>query len=131
MSPNVKTKNHNMTTATNQCSRCDKLRAIFRDTGDFFCDACYQQLFPISAICNASNNKRPSILKQIISNKQDRYVSDSFPEEEECRLCLEQGLFRQCCKKYYCSHCYSKGEGCPGCDEPVISFDLRRGTRPR
>ncbi len=45
--------------------------------------------------------------------------SSSFPSEIECRMCLERGIFRRCCKSYYCHQCYFRGGHCPRCDKPT------------
>ncbi len=42
-----------------------------------------------------------------------------FPSEVECRMCLEQGIFRRCCSNYYCHNCFYKSGSCPGCQEVV------------
>jgi len=47
--------------------------------------------------------------------------SDKCLEDEECRLCLNQGILRKCCNHYYCRECYfRKGDSCPGCNEKII-----------
>jgi hypothetical protein len=45
--------------------------------------------------------------------------SSSFPSEIECRMCLERGIFRRCCKSYYCHQCYYRAGHCPRCNKPT------------
>ena len=45
--------------------------------------------------------------------------SSSFPSEIECRMCLERGIFRRCCKSYYCHQCYFQAGRCPRCNKPT------------
>lgn len=40
---------------------------------------------------------------------------ERFPSEVECSMCLERGVYRRCCNKYYCHSCYYKSGQCPGC----------------
>lgn len=41
---------------------------------------------------------------------------ERYPSEVECSMCLERGVYRHCCNKYYCHSCYYKSGQCPGCD---------------
>ena len=34
---------------------------------------------------------------------------------EECRRCLEDGIFRRCCDNWYCNDCYYRIGECPSC----------------
>jgi len=82
----------------NICSKCDRLgkyRPLLGANGDIMCDLCYREVFPL-----------PS---KIDDNDEDEN------EEEECRICLEQGFVRRCCNQYYCHSCFYKSGSCPGC----------------
>jgi len=58
----------------------------------------------------------PDYLEQRGRNHPDDM---EFPSEVECRMCLEQGIFRRCCSNYYCHNCFYKSGSCPGCEEVV------------
>ena len=62
------------------------------------CDMCYREIFPLPEIVNED---------------------ESINEEEECRICLEQGIIRGCCDQYFCHFCYFKCGKCPGCNSPA------------
>ena len=47
------------------------------------------------------------------------YMLPVFSEHEECRVCLDPGLKRRCCDKYYCDDCYYSQPLCRSCGAPV------------
>ena len=47
------------------------------------------------------------------------FVLNVLSEHEECRVCLDPGLKRQCCNNYYCDECYYKMPLCRSCNAPV------------
>lgn len=82
----------------NECYHCNEAgtyRPLLGNEGEIMCDVCYREIFP---------------LPEVIGEQ-----GDSVNEEEECRICLEVGVFRSCCSQYYCQPCYYKSNRCPGC----------------
>lgn len=50
-------------------------------------------------------------------DKKRSLIYEEFPEEEECRICLDHGIYRWCCQNYFCDKCYyNKAMICPGCN---------------
>lgn len=126
---NIKSKDHNSHVelpnshrsesedlVCSSCSQTAKYRPLVGENGDFLCDDCYRTLFPATAMCdvNFKNKKHQQMLKQEM-NQDDDLVN----EDEECRLCLEQGYLRKCCQNFYCHECFQKSGYCPGCGEEV------------
>ena len=107
------------------------------------CDACYQHDFPATAMLDEETADQSSVLHTmgkraitVLSNGIADFAADvrnginrtediptspssqqlRYPSEVECRMCLECGVFRRCCSRYYCHQCYCKSGRCPGCD---------------
>eukprot|EP00984_Skeletonema_dohrnii_P014745 scaffold6249_cov119-Skeletonema_dohrnii-CCMP3373.AAC.5 len=127
-----------------KCQRCPehrnrqgKFRLLIND-GCFLCDACYRHEFPATAMLDEESDFRRNvkdiqhnitntILDHVAEMKQPRQdavgangdssSSSSFPSEIECRMCLERGFFRTCCKSYYCHQCYFQSGQCPKCNK--------------
>lgn len=111
---NKQANEQNLTT----CQKCNDLSApsTYRPLVDeFLCRQCYKQYFPASAL---HDGEEPGILSNLGEKvmKKIEKRRDNFPEEEECRLCLERGKYRRCCKNYYCRDCFLKKNTCPGCN---------------
>ena len=106
-----------------KCKECKEEKASFRPlvdvNGAFLCDSCYVGLFPATAMVeeNEANEGFFSLKKRRRKGKEGN--ENNFPEEEECRLCLDHGEFRRCCGNYYCRSCFHRGRSCPGCGEPI------------
>jgi hypothetical protein len=100
---------------------------ILIDDGCYLCDACYRREFPATAMLDDESDFQRNV-KQIRhrvadgvrdhvieatkaaslavnmgdSNGNDASSSSlSFSSEVECRMCLDKGAFRRCCKSYY------------------------------
>ena len=50
------------------------------------------------------------------------------PEFEECRRCLEPGLYRRCCDNFYCNDCYYRIGECPSCGAKSGSGGSRKSA---
>ncbi|KAL9183161.1 hypothetical protein ACHAXT_004948 [Thalassiosira profunda] len=125
-----------------RCTRCPAHRnraGTFRPligSGEHVCDDCYSREFPCTAMLD--DHDQPELLRKgkrathFVRNKIVDGVADivgttsqptpdaemqreSYPSEEECRACLERGVFRRCCGSYYCNVCYYQSGKCPGC----------------
>jgi len=122
-------------------NRQGKFRLLIND-GCFLCDACYRHEFPATAMLDEESDFRRNVkdIRQTITNTIFDHVaelkqpapalavdatgasgsassSSSFPSEIECRMCLEKGFFRTCCKSYYCHQCYFQSGRCPKCNK--------------
>lgn len=109
------------------CEQCSgskhvSFRHLAGNNGSFMCDSCYRKLFPATAMFEASQSSgfmRNTITA--ISSAINRRVGNIMKhenEEEECHQCLEKGIFRKCCKKFYCRECFFRFSKCPGCHTP-------------
>ena len=123
-------------------NRQGRFRPLIGNGGEFLCDACYQHDFPATAMLDEETADQSSGLHGMgkraytvlsngiadfaedirngISRTEDIPASPSsqqhrYPSEVECRMCLERGVFRRCCSRYYCHQCYYKSGRCPGC----------------
>tara|TARA_B100000795_G_scaffold269481_1_gene258977 strand:+ start:1399 stop:5565 length:4167 start_codon:yes stop_codon:yes gene_type:complete len=47
---------------------------------------------------------------------KDLAASSIVAPVEECRRCLEDGIFRRCCDNWYCNDCYYRIGECPSCN---------------
>jgi hypothetical protein len=45
---------------------------------------------------------------------------------EECRRCLEDGIFRRCCDNWYCNDCYYRIGECPSCGANTASAGQKK-----
>ena len=45
---------------------------------------------------------------------------------EECRRCLEDGIFRRCCDNWYCNDCYYRIGECPSCGANTASAGAKK-----
>ena len=124
-------------------NRQGRFRPLIGNGGEFLCDACYQHDFPATAMLDEETADQSSGLHTMgkraitalsngiadfaadirngINRTEDVPTSPSsqqlrYPSEVECRMCLECGVFRRCCSRYYCHQCYYKSGRCPGCD---------------
>ena len=122
-----------------QCSECNitskvKYRALVSDNGSYLCDTCYKVKFPATAMCDMNQNQNILVRKYNeyeIRKTQNKLGKNSHGnikgkeedlsvEEEECCSCLDKGIYRKCCKKYYCHLCYyNQSRLCPGCGASV------------
>jgi len=131
---------------TLDCTRTATFRPLISSDGDFLCDACYRQSFPATAMVEeaaaveagfsgvTANASAPPAATRIVKGVRRqvdsavRVASDVLAdvearhhqqerEEEECRMCLDPGILRRCCNRYYCHRCYYVriGPQCPGC----------------
>ena len=53
---------------------------------------------------------------------------------EECRRCLEDGIFRRCCDNWYCNDCYYRIGECPSCGADTTSGKkkkVKQGTKKK
>ena len=62
-----------------------------------------------------------------LNNGESSSSSSSFPSEIECRMCLEKGSYRTCCKSYYCHQCYFQSGKCPKCNKETPLTGLAAG----
>ena len=117
-----------------KCSKCQSQKATYRplvaEHGDFLCNSCYKHHFPVTAMAENHTTgffKFQTKSKIYYHNDSSNNVNE-FPEEIECRLCLEKGLFRPCCEKYYCNQCYFnyKTKACPGCNTHIYKTGVVR-----
>eukprot|EP00957_Ditylum_brightwellii_P168778 12846598-Ditylum_brightwellii.AAC.1 len=105
------------------CSTCNskpgKFRPLISDIGDFLCDSCYKCHFPATYFCDDDvRGIAPAFRRKVERTTviiQHHY--NTYSEEEECRVCLERGVLRKCCRRYYCHTCYHIKRICPGCGE--------------
>ncbi|GFH60768.1 hypothetical protein CTEN210_17244 [Chaetoceros tenuissimus] len=100
------------------CQKCNDPSApsTYRPlVNEFLCRQCYKHYFPASALHDGEGSGILSNLGGKVMKKLEQR-RDAFPEEEECRLCLERGKYRRCCKNYYCRDCFLKKSTCPGCN---------------
>ncbi len=127
----------------NSTAKDVQYRPLVSENGSYLCNTCYKVKFPATAMYDSKENQnfivnryqeydiRKKQMKlaeseelegvvepfghanNILKNKQEETF---FPEEEECSACLDKGIFRKCCKKYYCHTCYyNETKTCPGC----------------
>ncbi len=124
-----------------ECSKSfknDRIKVTYRplvnSNGAFLCDACYKSKFPATAMCDESLNENVfSKLKDAVTKKNNNndhnHNNKIFPEEEECCSCLEHGIYRRCCEKYYCRKCYfNPNNACPGCKTPIHRTGVTQGA---
>ena len=117
-----------------ECSKCQSKNAIYRpliaEHGEFLCNSCYKHYFPVTAMTKDHTNGffKFQTKSNIYNHNESSKNKNEFAEEKECRLCLEKGLFRPCCEKYYCNQCYFtyKTKACPGCDIPIYKTGVMR-----
>ncbi len=122
-----------------QCQECNSTskisyRPLVNENGSYLCDVCYKTKFPATAMCDMTQNQNLIVSKfherdirkkqNLLAKKKDEedgnVKSNRYTEEEECCSCLEKGIYRQCCKKYYCHLCYyNQARACPGCGVPI------------
>jgi len=135
----------------NHRSQPGKFRILIND-GCFLCDSCYRNEFPATAMLDEESNFyrnvreiqhniKGAILDHVAELKQPASLdvdaagalrgesssASSFPSEIECRKCLEKGVFRSCCKSYYCHQCYFQSGHCPRCDKEAPLTGLAAG----
>lgn len=133
----------------NQESFCQECKATSKDVqyrplvdenGSYLCDTCYKIKFPATAMYDITENQnvvKGKFQEHDLRKKQRKLAAqedglkgttagndsnhlDDFPEEEECSSCLDKGIFRKCCKKYYCHICYyNENKTCPGCGSSI------------
>lgn len=136
----VEADNGKATAEKSLCWRCKitgrvaKFRPLVGDSGDFICDQCYRALFPATAMvddgadASAAGKVRRGVARvnrgignAVTSAAATMGVEDwnECAEEEECRMCLEPGTMRPCCRNYYCHPCYFRAKACPGCGAEV------------
>ncbi|KAL3779478.1 hypothetical protein ACHAW5_010579 [Stephanodiscus triporus] len=124
-------------------NRQGRFRPLIGNGGEFLCDACYQHDFPATSMLDedyadqselqrmgkraytvlrngiadfAADIRNGESRTEDIPTSQRSQEEQRYPSEVECRMCLERGVFRRCCYRYYCHQCYHKSGRCPGCD---------------
>lgn len=93
------------------CKLCYEPNAIRRQCcRSLFCDYCYVKL-DFCPHCKAETKAE--------AKTGATFQVKVLSEHEECRRCLDPGLIRRCCGRYYCDNCYYSAPACRSCGYPI------------